>query len=70
MSAVYDRSRYNEPHVLLVPVETAGRAVRLNINMQEGLLSRLDEIARRSGTTRSALLARGAKLVLAAETET
>jgi hypothetical protein len=68
-SAKYDRSRYQNAYALLVPVETSGRAVRVNISMAEGLLSRVDEIARRAGTNRSALLARGAKMVIADETE-
>jgi predicted RNase H-like HicB family nuclease len=52
---------------LLVPVEIAGKALRVNVSLNEGLLNRIDEVARRTGTSRSALLARGAKLVIAAE---
>jgi predicted RNase H-like HicB family nuclease len=64
----FDPSEFDAPRALLVPVEVPGRAVRVNISLDEGLLGRLDEIARRSGSTRSGLLARGAKLVIAEET--
>jgi len=52
---------------LLVPVDIAGKALRVNVSLNEGLLSRIDEVARRTGTSRSALLARGAKMVIAAD---
>jgi predicted RNase H-like HicB family nuclease len=52
---------------MLVPVEIAGRALRVNVSLNEGLLGRIDDVARRTGTSRSALLARGARLVIAAE---
>jgi hypothetical protein len=68
-SAKYDHSRYQNAYALLVPVETSGRAVRANISMAEGSLGRADEIAHRAGTNHSALLARGAKMVIADETE-
>jgi len=64
----FDPSEYTAPRALLVPVEVPGRAVRVNISLDEGLLGRLDEIARRSGNSRSGLLARGARLVIAEET--
>ena len=35
--------------------------------MDDGLVARLDSLAQRQGATRSALLARGARMVLAAE---
>jgi metal-responsive CopG/Arc/MetJ family transcriptional regulator len=52
---------------MLVPVETSGKALRVNISRNESLLSRLDDVARRTGTSRSARLARGARMVIAAE---
>ncbi len=55
---------------MLVPVDVAGRALRVNISLNEGLLARIDDVARRTGTSRSALIARGVKLVIAAETAT
>jgi predicted RNase H-like HicB family nuclease len=64
----YDREGLNDPRALLVPVEVPGRAVRVNVSLDEGLLGRLDDISRRSGLTRSALLARGARMVIANET--
>ena len=64
----FDPHDYAVPRALLVTVEAPGRAVRVNVSLDEGLLARLDEIARRSGHSRSALLARGARLVIAEET--
>jgi len=64
----YDRSHLHDPRILAVPVETAGRAMRVNISLEEGLLSRIDDVAKRTGLSRSSLLARGARLVIAAET--
>ena len=58
---------YRGPHIVLVPVEIGGKAVRINVTMDEGLVARLDHVAGRVHSTRSALLARGARLVLAAE---
>jgi len=66
-SPAFDTSEYDAPYALLVPVEIPGRAVRVNVSLDERLLGRLDEIARRSGNTRSGLLARGARLVIAEE---
>jgi hypothetical protein len=63
----YDRSRFHDPQILLVPVDVAGRAIRVNISLDEGLLGRIDEIAKRAGLTRSALLAKGARMVIATE---
>ena len=63
----YDRSACHDPRALLVPVETSGRAVRVNISLEEGLLVRIDDVARRTGLTRSSLLARGARMVIASE---
>lgn len=64
----YDRGAYHDPRALLVPVETSGRAVRVNVSLDEGLLVRIDDVARRTGLTRSSLLARGARMVIASET--
>lgn len=62
-----DRAPFHDPRVFLVPVETAGRAVRVNVSLDEGLLGRLDDLSRRTGLSRSALLARGARLAISAE---
>lgn len=62
-----DRSNYHDPRTLLVPVETAGRALRVNVSLDEGLLARIDDVSKRTGLSRSALLARGARLVIATE---
>ena len=63
----FEPGDYTAPRALFVPVDVPGRAVRVNVSLDEGLLARLDEIARRSGKTRSGLLARGARLVIAEE---
>jgi metal-responsive CopG/Arc/MetJ family transcriptional regulator len=52
----------------MVSVETAGRALRVNVSLDKGLLSRIDDVAKRTGVSRSALLARGARMVIATET--
>jgi predicted RNase H-like HicB family nuclease len=64
----YDRAGFSDPRTLLVPVEVAGRALRVNVSLDEGLLARIDDISKRTGLSRSALLARGARAVIAAET--
>jgi predicted RNase H-like HicB family nuclease len=64
----YDRSVYHDPRTLMVSVETAGRALRVNVSLDEGLLARIDDVAKRTGVSRSALLARGARMVIATET--
>ena len=56
------------PIMLMVPVEVHTRAVRVNVSLNEGLLARMDAVAARTGTSRSALLAKGARLAIAAET--
>jgi predicted RNase H-like HicB family nuclease len=66
----YDRSPYHDPRALLVPVETAGRALRVNVSLDEGLLARIDDVSKRTGLSRSALLARGARMLIATETRT
>lgn len=64
----YDRSPFHDPRALLVPVEVAGRALRVNVSLDEGLLARIDDVSKRTGLSRSALLARGARMVIATET--
>jgi len=64
----WKRTAFRNPHVLLVPVEVAGRAVRVNVSIDEGLLGRIDDVAKRINSSRSALLARGARLVIHEET--
>jgi len=66
-SAGYNAADYHDPHMVLLSVEIGGRASRINVTMDEGLVARLDRAAERSHSTRSALLARGARMVLAAE---
>jgi predicted RNase H-like HicB family nuclease len=56
-----------EPVRLLVPVEAPGRAVRVNISMDEGLIARLDAAAGRRGMSRSAFLAEAVRSALIAE---
>jgi predicted RNase H-like HicB family nuclease len=63
----YDPSSYHDPRAFLVPVDTPGRALRVNVSLDEGLLARIDDVAKRTGLSRSALLARGARLVIASE---
>ncbi len=65
-SSPYALSDYHEPHIVIVPVEVSGKAARINVTMDEGLVARLDSLAERSHASRSALLARGARMVLAA----
>jgi predicted RNase H-like HicB family nuclease len=63
----YDRGPYHDPRTLLVPVETAGRALRVNVSLDEGLLARIDDVSKRTGLSRSSLLARGARMLIATE---
>jgi predicted RNase H-like HicB family nuclease len=63
----YDRAGFHDPRALLVPVETAGRALRVNVSLDEGLLARIDDVSKRTGLSRSALLARGARMLIATE---
>jgi metal-responsive CopG/Arc/MetJ family transcriptional regulator len=48
-------------------VDVAGRAVRIKVSLDEGLLCRIDEIAKRAGLSRPALLAKGAHMAIATE---
>ena len=50
---------------LLVRAELPGRAVRVNITLEEGLLAAVDRTARARGLTRSGLLAEAARRLLA-----
>lgn len=63
----FSRAAFHDPVALLVPVEVSGRALRVNISIDEGLLARIDNVSKRSGLSRSALLARGARMVIADE---
>ncbi len=63
----YDRAAFHDPRALLVPVETKGRALRVNVSLNEGLLARIDDVSKRTGLSRSALLARAARMLIAAE---
>ncbi len=63
----YDCTAFHDPRTLLVPVETAGHALRVNVSLDEGLLARIDDVSKRTGLSRSALLARGARMLIAAE---
>lgn len=60
----------HSPIMLLVPVEVHTRSVRINVSLDEGLLARMDAVASRVGTSRSALLAKGARMAIAAESAT
>ena len=61
----YDPADYRDPRVIVVGVEVGSRALRINVTMDEALLSRLDAFAQRTHASRSGLLAQGARLVLA-----
>lgn len=50
---------------VMVPVEIPGRAMRVNITMDEGLLARLDKAAGAEGETRSGYVARAVRERLA-----
>jgi predicted RNase H-like HicB family nuclease len=53
---------FGEPHVVaLVPFEPPGRAMRINVTIEERLLEAIDRAAAREGATRSGFLARAAK---------
>lgn len=49
---------------VLVPFEAPGRAVRLSVTIEEGLLERIDAAAAARGMSRSALLAEGARRLI------
>jgi predicted RNase H-like HicB family nuclease len=47
--------------IALVPVEVPGRAIRLNISMEETLVEAVDKAAKAAGQSRSAFLAEAAR---------
>jgi predicted RNase H-like HicB family nuclease len=55
----------NELYRVLIPVDLPGKAVRVNLSMDEGLVARVDSAAAAQGMTRSAFLAKSAKRMLA-----
>ncbi len=63
----FDRTAYVDPQIVLIPVEASGKSIRINVTMDEGLVARLDNLASRAHSSRSALLAKGARMVLSAE---
>ncbi len=52
-----DEDRAGIVATVLIPLEAAGRTVRVNITMDEGLLGRLDAAAAAAGTSRSGFIA-------------
>ena len=54
--------------IALVEVDLPGRAVRVNISVEEGLLRRIDRAADAAGETRSGFLAAAARARLTATT--
>ncbi len=62
----YNLADYRDPRMVSMGVEVRGASLRVNITMDEGLLARLDDMTRSTGVSRSALLARGARMVLEA----
>lgn len=52
--------------IALVSVELPGRAVRVNVSIEEGLLRRIDRAAEAAGESRSGFLAQAAKARLSA----
>jgi metal-responsive CopG/Arc/MetJ family transcriptional regulator len=52
---------------MLVRIELADRAIRLNITMEKGLIGRIDAAAGAEGLSRSAFLAEAARQRLAGE---
>jgi predicted RNase H-like HicB family nuclease len=62
-----ERLRADEPEwmdgvlLALIPVEVSGKALRVNISLDEGLLSLIDKAAARAGQTRSGFLASAAR---------
>ena len=49
---------------VLVPVDLPGKAVRVNVSLEESLLSRIDSAATTRGMSRSAFLADAARRVI------
>lgn len=52
---------FEDATIAAVEVEIPGRAVRVNISIDEGLLERVDRAARAAGQTRSSFLAEAAR---------
>lgn len=63
----YDPADYHAPIAVLVPVADRGRAVRLSVSLDQALHARLKNLARETGTTTAALVARGARLIVERE---
>lgn len=51
----------NVERTVLVPVKLPGRAIRISVTMDKGLLARLDAVAAASGETRSGYIARAVR---------
>jgi predicted RNase H-like HicB family nuclease len=66
-SSTYSPADYHDPRIVLESVEVGGRSMRINVTMDAGLVARLDNLANRAHASHSALLARGARMVLAGE---
>jgi predicted RNase H-like HicB family nuclease len=50
--------------VMALPFDLPGRAVRINISLEENLIDALDQAAKRAGMSRSAFIAEAAKAKL------
>ena len=66
-AASYDRADYSNPHVVVLAAEIGAQAQHIDVVIDAALLSQLDSMAERTHRTRSALLAQGARIVLAVE---
>ena len=64
----FDASDYDDPRFALLSVDVGGKSVRINVTMDEGLVARLDGFADRAHSSRSALSAKGARMVLRGRT--
>ena len=62
-----DLSVYENYRLVIIPAEVDTKSIRINVTMDEGLVERLDSMAARAHSSRSAILARGARLVLASD---
>jgi hypothetical protein len=63
----YDRAPDHDLRTLLLPGETAGRTLRINVSLDERLLPRIDDVSKRTGLSRLSLLARGARKLIATD---
>jgi predicted RNase H-like HicB family nuclease len=59
-SPTADPQNYQDPHLMLLSIEDSEKSVRVNVTMAETLVWRLDNLAERLHSSRSALLAKGA----------